>query len=241
MATKHPTDQLPIRYDYYLDNAQTWAHILNHMSPLPPTITELLPGWAPKIPLALTKTNFQGQYHAIDLDSQNLSLLQSLTNPLIKKFTIKTTTQNILTSPIAPSEYIIMNHAIDDLILYYCLNQGTTANNPFNDIEKLNQIWIHTQLSSAEIEYLANLLAQNIIDALKPQGKLLIAQYPGYQEKLYQLNKSHHLSLALIHALAPKLLQRGLIQDVISPQKILTKLQTPYFTPADCFFFTKQQ
>jgi hypothetical protein len=198
MSHTYSPNHLPIHYDYYLATSERWAEILPHAHWNSETvITELCSGWSPKIGLALVLAHFMGKFIAIDHSARALHQLTQLLKPVEKKFTFETTTQDIMNAPLPESSAFILNHILDDIILFTFWDQKTNTS-PYDDIEKLREFWsdpiIQEKIQKA-LPNLANTLAWRLLSSLQKNGEVFLHQYQGYQEKLYEIEHSHRVAM----------------------------------------------
>ena len=234
--------KLPIRYDYYLHGAETWAEILSNVVPgnISPeyTIIDLLSGWSPKIALALMKINFSGKLIAIDCTKEPLNYYKILADPLVKSFEFAVKATDITAESLPKANMIIANHMVEDLILYehLRLKYPTKSVNPYKNMGILRKLWSEIDRQTEDLSELAIRLAKSLANALLPDGKILISQYNGYQEKLYKLEKPYILSGELIRLLTVELGGKNIILDN-DVEGLFSGVLNPYFRAKDLFYF----
>lgn len=182
-------NNIPIRLDYYQYCVETWQYIFQQIDfSTINTIIDLCPGWAPKIEMALLKTNFKGTIYAIDENKDHLDTFHTLIDPFEKQFDIQlcnTSIDQIDKTTISVVDLIIGNHIIDDLLI----NQlSKSSNNSFTSVltSPNNQVLVSQLITNHpfiinDVSY----LLLNLVDTLlSKNGYLLLSQYTSYTDKL---------------------------------------------------------
>jgi hypothetical protein len=228
---------IPIRYDYYQQCAETWSRILKHASlKKVKTVCDLASGWAPKIPLALMLNGFRGTYWAIDKNDGYLKNLASMMSIFKIAFIVKTKRTEKLTGQAGGYDLIILNHALDDLMIGQCLaTNHISPTDCYQNIANFRHIWKQVDRLSVPLQNeLIGRLLNFFRHTLSQKGFIIIAQYRGYQEKLYRLNSSYRLSRNLLTNLNSQMLRQYQPRPDIITQT-LTPLFNGYFNARDCF------
>ncbi len=187
---------IPIRLDYYQYCVETWSGIFKQIDfSKIDTIIDLCLGWAPKIELALLKTDFKGKLFAVDKSQNNLDIFSSILEPFNKNYQAILKKIDILEDNHFfrnQANVVLANHIIDDIILdFYIKAKGINDNNIFSDINFLKQTWVEILQKNSTIVNVFDLFKKTIVNITKKDSKVIITQYIGYQEKLYGLEKAN--------------------------------------------------
>lgn len=218
-------DSVPIRLDYCLEAAETWASVLADLKVS--TIVEILSGWAPKVALALARCSFTGRLFAVDRDPEALNALRTQVEPLLLSFDIQTVTADIFDDHLPSGDLLIANHIFDDLLVA----QRSAPTNIATGDGLAAAYRDSPRVSERELRRLASQLASAVERTTKPNGLLLATHYEGYQERLFGLHDLRRQSLELKDELARLLMARGWVKEA-TPGR-LGQMQTPYFTSLD--------
>ncbi len=178
---------IPIKYDYYLNGCNTWKVIFHQLiDDKPMTIVDVSAGWAPKMIMALSQTEFTGTYIALDQSSLALSTLRMMADPLALNFKVETKSSH-QSCNINSVDVLVFNHCLDDFILYALAPKlGYDAEQLFSQPNHLLQIWdqIYSDRPDEAIGVAINMLTNYVKKLVKKKTIVVITQYPGYQEKL---------------------------------------------------------
>lgn len=196
---------LPIRYDYYLAQSEEWERLLEKFSLSESSVVlELCTGWSPKMGLALARANFTGTFIAADLSQAALDECEELLMPVNHQFRINTWNGSVLEKTLPSADLIILNHALDDILLFsYVASQNVASasvseESEYQSVERLRQSWQQGEAwMRAHLDEIAGKLAAQLTQARKPGGQVMIRQYEGYQEKLHQLTIAVELAQLL--------------------------------------------
>lgn len=234
--------KIPIRFDYYQYAIETWVEIFKEFEFKDvKNITDLCMGWAPKVELALIKTNFEGRLIAIDNSKKNMKILLNLINQFNFKYSIKTKCLNIL-NPVKniKTDILVANHIIDDLFLYLFLGNEKKVYDLFSQPENLKKIWLKIINDKNIYQKIYDGLREFILNTLVDSGLLIIAQYTGYQEKLYNLEFASNFCKKFLQKLNDDLINN---YRFISIEKPLTSafnnFQDPYFMKDEVFILKR--
>lgn len=223
----------PMRYDYYLAAAEQWSLLFqwlfekNKQQSL--TVCELCPGWSPKIALGAWLSQKVDSYSAYD---NSAKALQQLYN-FLKYFPlqIKTHKANILKDKFSKHDFIILNHAIDDLLLYtWCQNNSITIDTIFENPVLLRDYWkkiIHESVINKKV--FTTTLANQLTMMAHENTQLIITQYPGYQEKLWQMDDAIACTKEITEQVLTELVKIKWKKDS-STTSFLNKLNKPWLT-----------
>lgn len=227
---------IPIRIDYYQYCTETWEAIFkeidfSHIN----SIIDLCLGWSPKLELALIKTGFEGSVIVVDKSEINLEYFNLLLEPFSKKFKVTPVCLDILNmrqldKKKLKGDLILANHIIDDLILNYFLKEPDKEKDVFENMELMRQTWDKILSQNGLIEEVYSKFKEVLLTITKKDSCVLIAQYPGYQENLYGLNKAYEVCFELLIKLKKDLIRSKLYNDeekTITPA--FAKLKNPYF------------
>lgn len=236
MMNKLATNSLspwPMRYDYYLVAAQQWSHVFqwlfekNKQQSL--KVCELCPGWSPKIALGAWLSQKVDSYNAYDNSAVALKQLHNF----LKHFPlqIKTDQANILKDKFTQHDLIILNHAIDDLLLYsWCHENDIAIDTIFENHLLLRNYW-KKLISESGINKKAFIttLAKQLTMMAHQNTQLIIAQYPGYQEKLWQMSDAIAFTKEITEQVLTELVKMGWKKDS-STSSFLNKLNKPWLS-----------
>jgi len=215
--------QLPMRFEYYLESADLWSEILTPFIKVEGVITELCPGWAPKILLALNKTSFSGTYTAVDSSKKALLILQEFYQQISPEFSFTALSQNVLTNPAPKSNILILNHILDDLILLENSKQDLEDIYSITSLKNAWQLLAEDPQLEAKIHKINNLLIQQIKNSLLTNGTLFIYQYPSYQDKLHTINHSWDITEKMLKQLIVELLKDKTMSQIPLSKNITTR------------------
>jgi hypothetical protein len=236
---------IPIRLDYYQYCVETWEKIFEQLDfQKIKTIIDFCPGWSPKLGLALLKTNFSGILYAIDESHENLNLFKSLIDPFPKKFCIKYISADIMNPgnkfQNLSADLILANHIIDDMALGHFLKGKNSKIELFENAVFMKQTWLEILKKKNNFRMIASKLRNTFTKLLNPNGYLLIAQYMGYQESLYGLEKVYTRCSSVIENIKKDFYRT---KEFAEKEEILTsaflKIKNPYFPKKDIFCFKK--
>lgn len=220
MVTKqiNHTRNFPSRLDYYQSCTETWAEILKLLAvDRIKTIFDICCGWSPKIELALTRTSFRGNVILIDKSRENLAILHQFIDPIGKGFTITDLPIDILhiqsrlkLSPIQ-ADVIILNHVIDDLVVEYFSppKNLTQTDKYYSDMNLLKSLWAKiVNQKTLQKQFLVQ-ITNSLLSLSRKNTYILIAQYQGYQEKLYHLDTAYKLCSHITDQIGDNLIKTG--------------------------------
>ncbi len=239
-------NNLPIRLDYYQYCAETWREIfLSFNLQKIRSIIDLCPGWSPKIELALLQTKFDGTIIAIDKSQEALDCFHTLIDPFPKKFQVRVVKANILdNSPNfdRKTDMVVANHIFDDLLIDYFLGkQGKTNINVFQDRKYFEEIWEDILKEKNIEEIIFDKLKDLFLQLVNKNGYFIVAQYFGYQEKLYNLEKAYYLCRKIMKRVVSEFTRKEI--SYLRPMLIknaFLKMKNPYFPEDDVICLQKQ-
>jgi hypothetical protein len=242
-------NNLPIRLDYYQYAIETWQKIFGEIDfSKINSIVDLCPGWAPKIEIALLRTNFSGRLIAIDKSKENTDCFNKLFAPFESKF--KVTTLNIdlfkrmnkLTNLERSSDLVIANHIIDDLIMdiFFRKNNFFKKEEVFENPKRMKNIWDEI-LKHEEIFNEAKDKIKKIIDkTVNLDGYFLMTQYLGYQENLYGLKGVCIKCKSIAEEIKNDLIFKGNYKEERNKiSKAFENFDNPYFQKNDIWMIRK--
>lgn len=177
------SQQLPMRFDYYLKAGVAWAHLLQPFLSPDTTLVELCPGWSPKIILGCVLDGYMGKYLAVDMSETSLNRLEHFYDRIETSFTFSSQIKDILKDELPAADIVTMNHVLDDVLLQ-------VFDQTSYDIEELRIFWKKMAAApelDSKVEELSQNLASRVTQSLHPGGKLIIHQYPSYQEQLHDI------------------------------------------------------
>lgn len=154
--------------------------------------------------LALARANFTGTFIAADLSQAALDECEELLMPVNHQFRINTWNGSVLEKTLPSADLIILNHALDDILLFsYVASQNVASasvseESEYQSVERLRQSWQQGEAwMRAHLDEIAGKLAAQLTQARKPGGQVMIRQYEGYQEKLHNLTIAVELAQLL--------------------------------------------
>ena len=209
---------LPIRLDYYQYCVETWRGIFTGI-PLDKAnnIIDLCCGWAPKLELALLKSDFKGTVYIIDKSMENLDLLDGLIRPFPKKYSMRKL-QYVLPSrrklPLQTADIIWGNHILDDLIIDHYSNTNSHKNVYLYSSTHLDKIWKVMEERTECIKEIADLLINFIVNNLNAGGIAMLSQYDGYQDRLYRRARPYKICRSLMNRLITRLTEEYGFKDI---------------------------
>lgn len=232
----------PARLDYYQSCSETWTYILNKLSVhKAKTIINLCSGWSPKVELSLTQTSFKGTVMLIDKSRKNLTILHQFIDPIKKGFTITDLPIDILhiqsrlkLLPIQ-TDVIILNHVIDDLLVEYFSQPKYLAQTDkyYSDINLLKSLWSKiVNKKTLQKQFLVH-MTNSLISLSKENTYILIAQYQGYQEKLYHLDTAYKLCSHITDQIGDNLIKTGKFIVRTDMDALFPKNKPTYFAKKD--------
>lgn len=177
----------------YIEQSKRWERILkpvlaeNHIT----SITDICPGWAPKIELALGHLEFTGTITLFDQDATAMKKLKNFTHYFYPSINLVQHKGDVFSNAKKPhSDLIVANHIIDDLILSlytkkYRIHLETLYASEKSFIQTTNDICTNqTFLREA-----TNTIIYALHQFVSPTNMLVIRQYPGLTEASIGLTK----------------------------------------------------
>ncbi len=191
---------------YYQEGGKYWKKIFDLIAIKDKkTILDLLPGWAPKIAYGLIMSKYKGEYFALDKNKKFLSDLKTSAEFLLPKFKITKLHQNFLRSDSGlKADVVIANHIIDDLIMniFFQDSEDIYKN---ETIYNKNWQWVLNNKNECETRLISELISK--IDSFVADGGFLILnQYEGCIEKMFQQKKGAQFCIKLMHNLKEQLI-----------------------------------
>lgn len=177
-------------------------------------IVDLCPGYTPKIELGLYYLNFKGKISLLDKDLKSIKNLERFINLYNPKFTI-VKEQKDLFSHKSTYDFVLGNHIVDDLTVYYfCRKLKIPLTKFYADEQTAEKVWKkileNPEKNSAEI-------SQKIAKALnvltRKKGYLCLAQYKSYSEKLFGMKDSYEFNKKVFQKIQKELTGYGFTQD----------------------------
>jgi hypothetical protein len=240
---------VPVRMDYYLHCAGTWATILQELNVQSMRIIyDLCPGWSTKIELALLQTNFTGTIYCIDKSDTALRIHKQYESILKTNYSVCYKTFDILantfqSNPCIPKpSLIIANHILDDILLgAFAETRNIQSTDLLKHPENLSTVWAEILHDTKLVVHALNRVYTFIDTFLVPDGKLLITQYPSYQDNLYKSSAASNFHTLLLHQILTIFLKNNKYsanqQEIFN---IFLHLKHPYFKAEHILFLTKQ-
>lgn len=203
----------------YIKQSKRWERILKpvlahtHIT----SITEICPGWAPKIELALGRLAYTGSITLFDENLTSMKKLEDFAHFFYPELQIHTKTGNVFSKTKKPqSDLTVCNHIIDDLVLSL---YTTNTRMQLYDLYESENIFIQATQNISKNHQLITQAAETITASLlrfiKKDSLLIIAQYPGLTET------SLHLTswIQCIHTVATNvyilLTQKGINAQIL--------------------------
>ena len=226
--------------DTYSKIAKTWSSILSNLPINKETnILDLCPGYAPKVELALFYLRYKGMVTILDEDSASVKQLVKFMELFNPQFKIKILKQDLFSPTKEKFPFVIGNHIIDDLILYYFAKKSNLNINKFYENEQeivgfWKRIFIDKNENQREI-------TQKISDTLCPivavGGYLCLSHYKSYMDVMLDLEKEYLFSKYVFNNVVNNLLNSGFV--VIDFQ--MKKSPAMYFNSDSVYILKKRK
>jgi hypothetical protein len=194
----------------YITQSNKWSEILkpilkrNNIQ----TITDVCPGWAPKIELALTSLGYTGTVTIFDKNNHSTKQLQSMITSFKPLYTIMEKTGDVLSKSRKPqSNLTVCNHIIDDVMLsMYARSAGT----PLDQIYLTEQLYIRATHEIVHREKMfddfPDLFVERIDQFVPYNGIFIMMHYPGLTESSLRLKPWITFCHAMINNIHTKFL-----------------------------------
>ena len=196
-------------------------------------ISDLLPGDDPKIEVALAAAGFNGTLYAVDNSKEALARLIGSLDDEIKryrlnprKYKIKSLDENVISGTMHPSDYIVGNHIIDDLLSYeFCKRNGLDPNNLAKDAKFSREVWdAICNDTQTTLHNIPRAVFGNALSSLSPWGIVALASYESRFEREHgfghetQLCKGLFIGLREYGRSLPYLTDKsGFVSGVVKP------------------------
>lgn len=234
---------VPIRFDYYQYCVETWIEIFRQLDfKNIHTIIDLCMGWSPKIELALLQTKFEGTLYVVDKSKENLLLFSHLIEPFEKKYKIAHKTLDICNAnaSVLQGDLLIGNHVIDDIFLdRYITKNGLTHLNLYESPGTQKKTWDSIIVDELFIQETHNAFLHFILSSVREKGCVILAQYPGYEEKLYDLSQGYRFTKYLLQRLRKELVEIGFNDLTSTISKKLDFMDSPYFSSREIIYLQR--
>jgi hypothetical protein len=202
-----------------------WSRILKVL-PIKPSskIADLCPGFTPKIELGLYYNKFKGKIFIIDKDKASINSLErfvSLFDPAFKTVKVH---KDLFHKAVGKYDFVLGNHIIDDLVIYYFAKKaGITLDRFYSEEKTAENLWrnILTNKDKNLLE-ISKRLADIIGNTVKTGGFLCIAQYKSYSEKILDLTEAFNFNKIVLNTVISLLLgnkfstRQGIISKAFS-------------------------
>jgi hypothetical protein len=181
-----------LRYmEGYIHQSEQWATILKPILRRGDvqTITDICPGWAPKIELALIKLGYTGNITVFDKSHHPIKHLLSMISLFKPLYTISEKTGNVLSTTKKPqSDLTVCNHIVDDLLFsVYADATGIPLNQLYLDENMYIQATEKISHSRKITASFPELFVQRINQFIPLHGIFVMMHYPGMTESSLQL------------------------------------------------------
>lgn len=186
--------------------AKIWEKILKQL-PLNnlKEIVDLCPGSAPKIELALYYNGYKGNVILFEKDKEATSRLIKFMQLINHELKIIPLNKNFFTYK-GKFNFVIANHALDDLIIsYFAKKFSTSPNEVYRNEESYKKFWdkIYSNKNSMEI---VNHLTPIFSNLVNKKGYLCLSQYKSFMEKMLNLDSSYKFSRKVLLSVSRNLL-----------------------------------
>ncbi len=200
--------------DTYSKIAKTWSSILSNLPINKETnILDLCPGYAPKIELALFYLGYKGTVTILDEDYASMKQLVKFMKLFNPQFKIKILKRDLFSPTKEKFPFVIGNHIIDDLILYYFARKANLNINKFYENEQeIVEFWKIILINKNENQ---KEITQKISEVFKTiianGGYLCLSQYKSYMDKMLSLEKEYLFSKYVFKNTINNLLNSGFV------------------------------
>lgn len=175
----------------YIQQSKRWENILKQMLTQHKisSITDICPGWAPKIELALGHLQYTGSVTLYDQDTKAMKRLTSFIHNFCPNLRIRSHKGNVLSKTAKPQgDLTVCNHIIDDIILsLYARNERIPLHTLYKSEASFIQITQRISNNPTFIKKAAESIAISLLRFLKKDSHCIIAQYPGLTESSLEL------------------------------------------------------
>ncbi len=194
-------------------------------------IVDLCPGSAPKVELGLYYAGYSGRVKLFDIDKSALKTLIKFVNLFKINFKLEPNKFDFFRSTTQTYSLVIGNHIFDDLILsYFCTKLKINPGEIYKKESVLFSVWTEILKNEKENKTeITNLFTDRFIAIVKKRGMLLLSNYPGYAEKMFNLNKEFNFTNAVFKEVIVNLTRSNYFKQIIIPKRILT-FKDSYFT-----------
>jgi hypothetical protein len=182
-------------------------------------IVELAPGVSPKVGCALETLGFRGRLHVVDASCVACRSMAGAYRRLLPDATIYPVVARLGSAiPSLPAECdaLLMNHALDDLILGHSLSEGE-FNEVFDwavhppSVERVRQYWRRAARNGDTLARCAGGVHDDLIRIIERcQPRLIvIAEYRSWIHKTYKLDEPERHARMLARRLGVSLEKHG--------------------------------
>ncbi|KKP36952.1 MAG: hypothetical protein UR28_C0035G0003 [Candidatus Peregrinibacteria bacterium GW2011_GWF2_33_10] len=206
------TQQFLSHLKTYSEIGNTWALILNSL-PVHEykNVLDLCPGFTPKIELALFYIKFKGEVTILDNEQESINRVTDFSKLIRPEFKITSYRHNLFTTSKKKFPFIIGNHIIDDLILFYFMGKNHLR---LKDLYEKEHILIKTweriyKNKKQNLQEISDKLTQIFINLVSNDGYLCLSQYRSYLEKMLNLDQAFLFTKKVCSKIENNLLKNG--------------------------------
>lgn len=224
---------------FYCEMGKTWTQVLKKL-PIhrQQIIVDLLPGYTPKVELALYYANYRGNVLGIDQNAESLKRMHEFMQLFNCNFSIKNCRLNLYSNFKKSYKFIIGNHIIDDLVIdYFCRKWRISSKEIYEKEGKLTELW--NKILKDKQKHLITLtpvLSQIFNKITADGGYLLLSQYASHIERALDLYPAVNFNKTLLDRVV-KTLPNFKSQELLV-KKALSNYNG-YFKASECYVLKK--
>lgn len=195
------------------------------------SITDLCPGWAPKIEMALLLAGFQGDVYLFDKSRKYAAQLEIFLRILRPAFRTLSVQGDLLTEAAPPrTQLVIANHIVDDLIIDLYVSQAGLSADALYGCETT---FIRSTSEIPEVldaDQIAVKLATALNRFVLPRGYLILTHYLSVTESCLDLHRWADYTADVFLQVQQVLYQQG-YQQLSGAGAGTIVLQAPHSAP----------
>jgi hypothetical protein len=216
--------ELLTELEFYCSVGKTWARVLDALDATRyPVIADLCPGYAPKIELALFYLGYEGEVCLVNKDHLAFEDLEKFIALFSPKFSLRRVQRDLWSEPVDAFPLIAANHILDDLVAdHYSSRFGFLPGEIYEREGRLVELW--DRILERRDEHLAEMsdrFAGVFERMLAPGGRLAVAQYESYVERILDLGRVTAFNKELLERIRSALVERGLSDETALADRAL--------------------
>jgi hypothetical protein len=240
--------ELICELEFYSSLGKTWAKVLGALGVLDePRIVDLCPGYAPKIELGLFYLGYAGEVLLVNKDARAFAQHHKFLALFAPRFRVETSARDVWSEEVGAHRIVAANHVLDDLVVdHYAARLGIAADDIYEKEGCLIEVWDHILARRDQHrEEMTARIAAVLRRVVAPGGKLAVAQYSSYIERVLDLSRVTAFNVELLHEVRDALIAGGQFLDrtALAAHALSSALgpdEAPqHFGPGECIVVEK--